>query len=184
MEFSDEQIAERVQKGDTESFGILVERYQQKLIRYGSRMLFNKSDLEDIVQEVFIKAFRNFQSFDTSRKFSTWIYRIAHNEFINHGKKFSRQITDYFDLEVLLPHKPADKNLADEFDKNQQKTVLENSLSELDAKYAEPLVLYYLEGLDYKEIAEVLHLPIGTVGVRIKRAKEQLKQHLHLTVKP
>lgn len=178
MELSDEQVAKRVQNGDVESFEILVNRYRQRLLGYGGKILFNRSDLEDIVQEVFIKAYRNFRSFDTSRKFSAWIYRIAHNEFINHGKKFSRQITDYFDFEVLLPRAAIKDELGEEFDVRQLKENLEGTLKKLPAKYREPLVLFYLEDLDYKEIADVLRLPVNTVGIRIMRAREQLKKHL------
>ena len=177
MDLSDEQIAKHAQAGDMESFGILVERYKAKLMRYGNKLLFNRGDVEDIVQEVFIKVYRNLKSFDPARKFSAWIYRIAHNEFINHGKKFSRQLTDYFDFEVLLPKAPAAADrLAEEFDLQSLKDKLGESLPKLDSKYREPLVLYFLEELDYKEIAEVLHLPVNTVGIRIMRGKEQLRK--------
>jgi len=181
MELSDEQLVEKTQKGDVESFRFLVERYKPKLTRYGSRLLFNKADLEDVVQEIFIKCYRNIKSFDVSRKFSSWVYRIAHNEFINHGKKFSRQLIDYFDFEVLLPKQAAPDNPQEDFDRKQLKEILEKSLAKLDAKYREALVLYYLEGLDYKEIAEILRVSTGTVGIRIMRGKKQLKQYLEPT---
>lgn len=177
-EMSDEQIAERIQEGRAEDFKFIVDRYQERLIRYGRKILFNPSDVEDIVQEVFIKAYKNFQSYDTSRKFSSWIYRIAHNEFINHGKKFSRLALDYFDLEVFLPHKASATDVESDFDREQLKGMVESSVNSLPTKYREPFVLYCYEGLDYKEIADVLRLPTSTVGVRILRAKQLLKKQI------
>ena len=175
-QLTDEEVARRVQKGDIAGFEILVERYRQKLLRYGGKLLFNRSDLEDIVQEVFIKAYRNLKGFDPDRKFSSWIYRIAHNEFINHGKKFSRQVIDYFDFEVFLPRVPQSKSPEEDFDAGELKGALDASLNRLKEKYREPLALHYLEGLDYKEIADVLQLPVNTVGIRIMRGKEQLRK--------
>jgi RNA polymerase sigma-70 factor (ECF subfamily) len=177
-DLTDEQIAEAVQAGDRERFSILVERYQDRLLRYGRRILFNQSDLEDIVQEIFIKAYKNLQSFDAARKFSAWIYRIAHNEFINHGKWKSRQLVDYFDLEILLPHRPSEDGPARDVDRGEMRELLEHSLEGLDVKYREPLLLYYFEEMDYKEIADVLRIPVNTVGIRILRGKAQLKKHL------
>ncbi len=177
-ELSDEQIVSMAQNGNTEAFEVIVHRYQGRLLRYGRRILFNHADLEDLVQEVFIKTYRNLRSFDTSRKFSSWIYRIAHNEFVNHGKKLTRQLIDYFDLEVFLPHATAPADIEKNFDEEQTREIVEKSLSQLDEKYREPLILYYYESLDYKEIAEVLKIPVSTVGIRIMRAKQLMKTYL------
>jgi len=73
---TDEEIAKMVQLGDVESFGVLVERYEPKMLRYAQRFLFHKQDTEDQVQEVFLKAYTNIQGFDTKRKFSPWIYLV------------------------------------------------------------------------------------------------------------
>ena len=86
-DITDEAIVIRVQSGDAESFAMLVERYEQKMLRYTKRFLFQMEDTEDLVQEVFLKAFVNIKSVDTTRKFSSWLYRIAHNESINALKK-------------------------------------------------------------------------------------------------
>ena len=84
---TDEDLVLRVKSGGIEAFGFLVERYEDKMKRYARKFLFGYTDIEDTVQKVFIKAYVNIQSFDTSRKFSSWLYRIAHNEFINAIKK-------------------------------------------------------------------------------------------------
>ncbi len=80
---SDEQLAVLVQNGDKEKFGVLMERYQGKLFRYGKKFLSNEDNIEDVVQDVFIKTYQNIQSFDSTQRFSPWIYRIAHNTYVN-----------------------------------------------------------------------------------------------------
>lgn len=172
---TDEEIARSVQKGQFEGFGLLVERYEQKLIRYARKFIAGPEDAKDIVQEVFIKAYKNIQSFDTDKAFSPWIYRIAHNEFVNAIKKSGREPISFFDPDTLIPHLIA-KDKADDNLKNEElKKLVDGCLNQLDVKYREPLVLYFYEDLDYKAISEIMHIPVSTVGIRIKRAKEQLQ---------
>ena len=174
-QFTDEKIAQMVQKGKSESFGLLVERYEAKIIRYARRFLFNYNDIEDLAQEVFIKAYTNIQSFDASRKFSPWIYRIAHNEFINAIKKKGKEPLPLFDLDVLLPRliskEKTDKNTTEQ----ELRSLLDKCLDKLNSKYREPLILRYFEELNYQEIADILRIPISTVGIRLKRGKEKMK---------
>lgn len=173
---SDEEIAQRVQAGDTESFGTLVERYEGKLTRYAKRFLLYNEEAEDIVQDVFMKAYTNIQSFDAARAFSPWIYRIAHNEFINAIKKRGKEAIPFFDPDTLFPH-PVAKETADGTARTaEMRRMVEAGLAKLDVKYREPLVLYYFEEMDYREIADVLRIPVATVGVRLLRAKEALKR--------
>src|ERR1043166_6670972 len=102
---TDEQIALAVQAGTTERFGELIERYEAKLLRYVRKFLLDPEDAQDIVQDTFIKAYENLQSFDASRRFSPWIYRIAHNEFVNAlKKKQSRRTMFTIDFDTLFPH--------------------------------------------------------------------------------
>jgi RNA polymerase sigma-70 factor (ECF subfamily) len=176
-ERTDEEIAIEVQKGDAELFRVLIERYEPKMARYAKRFLFATDDAKDLLQEVFIKAYVNIRSFDATRRFSPWIYRIAHNEFVNALKKKTKERNNVSLLyvDVLFPH-PIAKESADEGSSNREmKEILEGSLDKLSAKYREPLILYYLEDMDYKEIAEVLHIPVSTVGVRLQRGKALLR---------
>src|SRR4051812_25327523 len=105
-ETTDEHLALRVQQGDKQSFGFLVERYQQKLTRYGRRFFSSGEDIQDIVQDVFLSAYQNIRSFDTSQRFSPWIYRIAHNAFINALKKQKRNrfISLDLDFDTFFAH--------------------------------------------------------------------------------
>lgn len=171
----DEDIARMVQKGKTESFGMLVERYEDKISRYARKFLFSYHDVEDLVQEVFIKAYTNIQSFDASRKFSPWIYRIAHNEFINAIKKKGKEPLPLFNLDILFPHLISQEEAKKKINKRETKKMLDKCLNKLGSKYREPLILRYFEGLDYKEIADILRIPISTVGIRLKRGKEKMK---------
>lgn len=175
---TDEQLAKRVQEGDAESFGFLVERYEQKMRRYASKFLFGYEDASDMVQDVFIKAFVNIKSFDTERKFSSWLYRIAHNEFINAIKRKNREPLPFFDPDALFPHPLSNEDPNDDAEKNELRALLEAHLDSLDPKYREPLVLYYFEDMEYREIADVLHIPVSTVGVRLKRGRDALKKRL------
>ena len=172
---SDEQIAARVQQGDGEHFGLLVERYEAKIARYARKFLFDSEDTKDLVQEVFLKAYINIQSFDLSRRFSPWVYRIAHNEFINAGKKRARIPVLTFDFDLLFPHPAATETADGEANRRDMRQMLDQSLGKLDAKYREPLILYYFEEMDYQEIAEVLQIPVATLGVRLKRGRSKLQ---------
>lgn len=173
-QLNDEELAVLTQKQDSQAFEELVKRYEAKMFRYGHKFLRNQVDIEDLVQDTFLKAYININSFDKDLKFSPWLYRIAHNTFINAIKKQERQPFLFFDPDTLFPHPVArektDKNINDE----QIKKMIEQSLSELSAKYREPLILFYLEELSYQEISDVLQIPVSTVGVRIKRAKDQM----------
>ncbi len=175
-ELTDELIASKVQQGDSNIFGELVKRYEQKMMRYTRKFLFAGDEVKDVVQEIFLKAYVNIRSFDASRRFSPWLYRIAHNELINAVKKKSRLPTFTFDLDALFPHLAAKENVEGELERKEALTMLDRSLDKLSPKYKEVLVLYYIEELDYKEIAEVLQIPISTVGVRLQRGRVMLKK--------
>jgi len=172
---SDEQVVLMVQAGKVESFGILVKRYQAKMLRYARKFLFNYHEIEDSVQEVFIKAYTNIQSFDASRKFSAWLYRIAHNQFINAIKKKGKEPVPFFDLDVLLPRLISKDKADAKTNQREIRQMIEQCLDKLDFKYREPLILYYFEELSYQEIADILRIPIATVGVRLKRGKKIIK---------
>lgn len=173
---TDEHIAELVQQGDVGLFATLIERYEQKMMRYVRRFLFTTEDAEDIVQDVFLKAFTNLQQFDTDRSFSSWLYRIAHNECINQIRKKEKMAFPFFDPDTLFPH-PIAKEQSDRTTLDQDaKNILDTLLGKLKPQYREVVVLYYFEEFDYKTISDILQIPVSTVGVRLARAKTQLKK--------
>lgn len=174
---TDEEIARKVQAGDSNLFGELIERYQPKLMRYARKFLFDQEDAADLVQDTFIKSYENIQSFDASRRFSPWIYRIAHNEFVNALKKKQNSRTVFaFDIDTLFPHLAAAETADSAVMERDLKESLERYLDKLDSKYREPLILYYLESMDYKEISDILQIPVSTVGVRLARARGILQK--------
>lgn len=175
---SDEALASAAQRGDVRAYGLLAQRYYEKISRYARRMLYLSTDTEDLVQDVFLKAYEGLKSFNTQRRFSPWLYRIAHNTFVNHLRKSQHAALPFFDPETLFPHPVAADNPHKEFQTAEERRQLEEALGHLDPKYREPLALFFLEDMNYEEIADVLHISVNAVGVRIHRAKALLRQHL------
>jgi len=176
---ADEKIVEFVQGGNADIFGALVSRYEAKLLRYINKFLFFGDEAKDLLQDIFIKTYVNIKSFDINQRFSPWIYRIAHNELINAIKKrkSDKSINFFdFDLDILLPHPIAKETTDGELEIKEMRELLDKGLKEINLKYKEPLVLHYFEDMSYAEIADILKIPISTVGVRIKRGKEALKK--------
>lgn len=179
---TDEVLATRTQKGDADAFGVLVQRYENKIMRYANKFLYNYQDREDAVQEVFIKAYQHIQSFRPSQRFSPWIYRIAHNTFINVIRKQSREKVSYFDTDSLFALSLADTSEVSLREQKNDREILDQCLQKLSVKYREVLVLFYFEEKSYDEIADILHIPKATVGVRLARARAHMKnmyQSLH-----
>jgi RNA polymerase sigma-70 factor (ECF subfamily) len=173
---TDEELALAVQAGNSDMFGPLVQQYEEKLLRYGRKFLRQPEDIQDIVQDVFVSAYQNMQSFDVTQRFSPWIYRIAHNAFVNELRRKSRNPLVYVDFDTFLAHPAYDDPAPRERELGEIKVMLEKSLGELDYKYREVLILYYLEEMSYRDIADILQVPQGTVGVRLRRAKEALRK--------
>lgn len=175
---TDEELAAAVQNGDKEAFGTLVERYEGKLLRYGRKFLSEREDIQDLVQEVFISSYRNIRSFDPKQRFSPWIYRIAHNAFVNGLRSKIRNPLSLIDFDALVSHPIYEDPVEKEREQAEVKRLIDAGLAQVSEKHREPLILYYLEELSYKEIADVLRVPVSTVGVRIRRGKEELKRAL------
>lgn len=175
---SDEELARRVQEGDGTAFGTIMERYASRLTRYGRRYLARDEDIEDVIQDVFLKTYQNMQSYNPAYRFSPWIYRIAHNAFVNVLRKHKHRTFEFFDFDTFVSPLSFSEPREVEAESAKLEKIIEEHLSELAPKYREVIVLHYFEELSYDEIAEVLHIPIGTVGVRLRRARQQLKETL------
>jgi RNA polymerase sigma-70 factor (ECF subfamily) len=175
LQLTDEELVARVQQGDKETFGALMERYEEKLLRYGRKFLSRHEDIEDIVQDVFVSAYQNIKDFDTSQRFSPWVYRIAHNALINALKRHSYNPLTLVDFDTLVSHTAYEDPAPLEREQREMRAMIDRGLDRLQPKYREVLILHYLEDMQYKEIADILQIPSGTVGIRIKRAKEALR---------
>jgi RNA polymerase sigma-70 factor (ECF subfamily) len=171
---SDEELIEVVRSQNQELYREVVWRYQDKLMRYALCLIQNEDKATDVVQEAFIKAFVNLQGFDTSKKFSSWIYRIVHNEAINYFKKQQKEISldNHQWLEEAIA---SSEDVEVDFDRREAKKELYQALKELPLKYRSPLILFYLDEKSYEEISDVLRIPVGTVGTRINRGKKMMR---------
>ncbi len=164
-------------------FGDIVERYQEKLLRYINRLgVRNKEDGEDVLQEIFVKVYRNLNGFDQSLSFSSWIYRIAHNEAISWYRKRSVRPEGHLvdDGEVLLGFMFTEEDSSEvDFDKTINAEEINGALDQLDEKYRTVLILRFFEHKEYDEISDILKIPIGSVGTLVHRGKKRLANHLN-----
>ena len=178
-ELSDEQLVQST-LGNQENFLFLMKRYEVKLLRYIKRISnFSHEESEDILQEAFIKTYRNLNNFDKDLKFSSWIYRIAHNEVIdNYRKKQTRPQEMTFDTENILNNLVGEIDISKDIDNKYLQKNISQVLNSLDLKYREVLILKFLEEKEYKEISDILKKPMGTVATLISRAKQQFVKEL------
>lgn len=162
-------------------YAFLVERFEEKLLRYIMRISRStKEDGEDLLQEVFLSAYRNLNDFDQDLKFSSWIYRITHNKVISHFRKVTARpkTTTYEGDSNLLNILASDEDIARSLERKYTAQEVKELLEKLDERYREVLVLKFLEEKDYKEISDILEKPMGTVATLISRAKTQFKEKM------
>lgn len=164
-------------------FGELVDRYQAKLSRYIARLgVQDPDDRDDVLQDIFIKVYKNLNSFDQSLSFSAWVYRIAHNEAVSwyrrrHARPEGYLVADSDAILALIADDDANKP-EEHFDSGIDAARLSRELERLDEKYRDVLLLRYFEHLEYEEVSDVLKIPVGTVGTLVHRAKKQLRERL------
>lgn len=166
---------------EKEALAVLIERYEPKLSRYIKRLgVKNEEDTEDVLQNVFVKVYQNLNNFDTSLSFSSWVYRIAHNEavsFFRH-KNVRPEGNAVHDGEEALKLLIDDEALTEKIDETLNAQHVNQALDALDEKYRSALILRFFEERDYKEISDILKVPMGSVATLIHRAKSNLKKEL------
>lgn len=181
----DQQLVERVQRGDKQAFGLLVAKYQRKLMRLLSRLIRDAAEVEDVAQETFIKAYRALPSFRGDSAFYTWLYRIgintAKNFLVSQGRR--APTSTEFDSEEAEAFEEGE-NLRDIntpermlLSKQIAQTV-DAAMEALPEELRTAIMLRELEGLSYEEIANIMECPIGTVRSRIFRAREAIADRL------
>lgn len=165
---------------DPHYFSHIVERYEDKLRRYIYRLgRFTIQDTEDILQNTFIAVYKNLNGFDSDLSFSSWIYRITHNETISYirRKGFKTQ-QKTLNTEDILQIIPSEIDIEKDYDQQEMKKILHAIIQTLPQKYYDVLVLYTFEQRSYQEISDILKIPIGTVGTRINRSKAYIKKKI------
>ncbi|HEY5587404.1 MAG TPA: sigma-70 family RNA polymerase sigma factor [Candidatus Paceibacterota bacterium] len=157
-------------------FLCLTRRYESKLLHYIMRISkFRREDAGDILQDVFVKTYYNLNEFDDELKFSSWIYRIAHNQTVSEIRKKSSRPSIPFEKEDIDRFEDA-FDISKEIDNFFDREKINEALSKLDEKYREVLVLRFLDEKDYVEIADILKKPVSTIGNLILRGKKLFKE--------
>lgn len=158
----------------------LMKRYEDRLIRYILRISnLTKEDAEDVLQDTFISVFQNLNAFDSTFKFSSWIYRITHNKTISYIRKIqARPKTVDIEDKEIIERLIVQKELEIEVNNKILKEKLMAEIEKMDVKYKSVLVLRFIEELEYSEISDILRIPTNTVGTMINRAKKILKDKL------
>lgn len=165
--------------GREDSFEELVRRYQRPITGYVFRMLGNYESAMDVSQEVFIKVFNSLTKYSSEYKFSTWVYRIAHNAAIDHMRRnsqFSQSLeTENADGTYQLQLESSAPSPEKERERSEWRVEINSVVKCLPAAYRELIVLRHSQDLSYDEIAEVTDLPLGTVKNRLFRAREMMR---------
>ena len=184
--------------GEETAYEALIERFEQPIYNIISRLLDDPADAADVVQEVFLKVFRNVASFRGESSLKTWIYRIAVNEARNQRRWFSRHRRQEVNLEAEEPGElyqggrkgyqnflpdPGRSPFEVTLD-HETSTLIEAALAEVNPKFRAALVLREIEGLSYEEIGDILEISLGTVKSRILRGRDALKKRLTGRLEP
>jgi RNA polymerase sigma-70 factor (ECF subfamily) len=170
LKLTDEEIVEKVRSNDRDLYAVIIERYKNKLLRYATNLIHDEDRASYIVQDSLVKAYINLNGFNTKKKFSSWIYRIVHNEAMNVVKKYQKEVSilDDFDFE-------SEEDIIKDFEQKEIVAHVEECLKSIPLIYSEPLSLYYLDEKPYEEISDILRIPMGTVAIRMSRAKKLMK---------
>lgn len=186
----DQELVERVQRGDKKAFDLLVLKYQRKVVNLVSRYVRNHSEALDVTQEAFIKAYKALPKFRGESAFYTWIYRIAINTAKNHivaqgrrppGSDLDANTAEQMDIGMRLQENATPENqlLQDEIAQT-----VRNAIEDLPEDLKTAIMLRELEGFSYEEIAKAMSCPVGTVRSRIFRARAAIYTKLAPLLEP
>jgi RNA polymerase sigma-70 factor (ECF subfamily) len=176
-------IIRNCQNGSAESFAAVVETYEKPIFSYLYKLSFRSlatEEVEDLVQEIFLKAYCNIHTFDLRRgsKFSTWLYTIARNHYLSAMRKKSVETTDMDGSEISTFHNDAAQTPRDEVLEKERSQKVADAIALLPEEQKSALLMQYYEGLTYQEIAIIMSCSPGTVKSRLSRAREKLYEYL------
>ena len=176
----DQALVEKVQRGDQAAFGILVTKYQSRIMHLISRYVHNQAEVEDVTQEAFIKAYRGLKNFRGESAFYTWMYRVAINTAKNHlvsmgrkapGSDIDAQEAEQYDGAAALKEYATPERL---LMTEQMRDCIQETIANLPMDLKTAIMLREYDGLSYEDIALTMDCPIGTVRSRIFRAREAI----------
>ncbi len=178
QQITDIELVKRSQRGDTEAFSELVRKYQTVVYNLAYRFMRDRNLAEDMAQEAFVKAYKHLSGFRGDCAFATWLYRVTCTVCItelNRRKKRSEVEFEPNIYETGYEEKHSDKEIAEK---------IRECVTHLPPKYATVITLYYLNGMSYEEIAEIMDIPVGTLKTWMFRARKQLKKIVEREVFP
>jgi RNA polymerase sigma-70 factor, ECF subfamily len=171
------ELIRQSKQGDSQAFGVLVERYQRRVVSVAQAVVHNQEDALELAQEAFVRAYENLAQFESRSSFSTWLYRITANLAIDFRRREGRQtILRGEDAEAEIDRLPS--QLADSFKETARHELnrkLHDALMQLTPEHRAVILLREVEGLSYDEISDILHCPRGTVMSRLHYARNHLR---------
>lgn len=183
---TDAELVADTLKGSQEAFGELVVRFERPVYSLVARMVQNPALAEDLAQEVFLKAYKRLDTYDPARKFSSWLFKIAHNTTIDHLRRHApetvpleadRQEEDRGGLAAVLADTSSEDPSA-AAERRDMARSLERAIARLRPEYRELVVLFYVEGVSYQDLCETTGLPLGTVKTNLHRARKELAREM------
>lgn len=179
---SDQELITECLNGQTQSFGNLVLRYQDRLFNMLTHLLGSREDAREVAQEAFISAFQKLHTFGGRSAFYSWLFRIALNSAMSRKRKKTRVPVSIETIREQSGHEPSDRRLDNHpgysIEVSERQAAVRAALAELPEEFRTVLVLKEIEDLKYEEIAEILGCPIGTVRSRIHRARSEMRSRL------
>ena len=170
-------LIKKARRGDGRAFSMLIENHERFVFNVVYRITGNAEDARDVSQEAFIKAFKNFESYDESSAFSTWLYRIAVNTAIDYIRKRKKENSISFeDYIVDEKNQKGDSGIEEKVISKEGVKNIISAVNMLDDEFKTVRVLRDMEGMDYKEISDITGLPLGTVKSRLSRGRGKLRQ--------
>lgn len=183
--FDERALVERSKKGDLSAFDELIKRYEKQVYGFAYRMTQNYDDANDVASEAFIKAFQAIDRFRGDSNFTTWIFRIVTNTYLDKRKRRKSHadysLDEYIELEesaVARQIQDPSAGPSDLVELQEREAVIQSAINELPDYQRIMIVLYHMESRSYEEIAEIMDMPIGTVKSRLNRARLALREKL------
>jgi len=176
------QLVKKSMDGDLDAFEELISLFDKKIYNYCLRMTNNRSDAEDLAQEVFLKVYKNLKNFRKDSKFSTWIYRIAYNTCVDNYRKKRLKLLplnkiideEQQDIDIPSPGPLPEEQVIS----NEKYSLIKECIAQLKPRYKSAIILRDIHNYSYREIAEILDIPIGTVKSDINRGRALLRKVL------
>ena len=179
QQLSDEQLVTLVLNGRTQAFSLLVERYQKQVFALAYRLGGDYDEARDMAQEAFIRIFQELPRFDASRRFFPWMYKVAHNTCINMLRKRPRETAPLESVyDMAAGDDSRDGSPVASYEQLELSETINRALQSLPENYRLPLVLKYVSGMSYQEIAQQMELPVSTIETRLFRGRAMLKKAL------